>query len=181
MLEEIFGWKPSVINPNMLDEKFNADLNDSDSAFYTSKEVFVHDEDEDLKFKYHYCIEAEYCEGSIYYALYLVPTADSLTEEKLNSVMRCSGLEKEDVTPYDICGYGCNVLFGSYCDNNVEEVNDDILNLIANVFEAMNSLRGFTLDKPQNRIGTNGWDLLYDFIKDEDYIEKTLSRYNEKK
>ena len=58
--------------------------------------------------------------------------------------------------------------------------NEDVveqLNACASVFNAMNSMRGFHLDRAWNMIGTTGWDVLRDAIMGEDMIKATLNRY----
>lgn len=46
------------------------------------------------------------------------------------------------------------------------------LDKIASVCGNIDSLRGFYLDKPQNRIGTSGWDMLDDYINGKSFLSK---------
>lgn len=157
----------SVVN---VETKFEEVFNECDMVFYESKETFHHDE-EGLSFDYKYVIVGECCEGTLYYSLALVPCANSLGEKKRSEVALCCGLDEEDLTIYDIWSYGCNVQFGCESEEG-EEFNDEYFSLIASVFESINSLRGFYLDRYVNRIGNNGWDMLEDFINDVPFLSK---------
>jgi hypothetical protein len=83
---------------------------------------------------------------------------------------------------YDIVSYGIRVTLGAetikqngkYWDEC--EPLQESLNAIANVYDTVNSLLGFYLDKYVNRIGNDGWDLLQDFINGVDFIKAGLNR-----
>lgn len=167
-MKKIFGIEfNSVVN---VETKFDEVFNDCDMVFYESKETFHHDE-EGLSFDYKYAIVGECCEGMLYYSLYLVPCANSLGEKNRSVVASCCGLDEEDLTIYDIWSYGCNVQFGCESEEG-EEFNDEYFSLISSVFETINSLKGFYLDRYVNRIGNNGWDMLEDFINDVPFLSK---------
>ena len=173
MENKIFGITLKSALQNVYD-KFEEDFFESDHAFFVSKETFTH-EDDGLNFDYKYAIEADYCEGKIFYMLNLVPCANSLNKAKLESVASCSGVDESEVNIYDICAYGCSVMMG--CESvESEDVDEHYLNVIASVFESVDRLRGFYLDKYVNRIGNTGWDLLDDFVNGKDYISKALNR-----
>lgn len=167
-MKKIFGIEfNSVVN---VETKFDEIFNDTDMVFYESKEIFHHEE-EGLTFDYKYAIAGEYCEGELYYSLYLVPCVDSLSEEKRASVASCCGIDEEEITIYDIWSYGCNVHLGTEKEKG-EEFNDEYFNLIASVFETINSMRGFYLDRYVNRIGNTGWDMLNDFVNGVPFLSK---------
>lgn len=169
-MNKIFGFelKSDVINVN---DKFDVMWGDNDDfIFYESKETFHHKE-EGLTFDYKYVIVGEYCEGKMHYTLYLVPCANSLGEEKRKSVAACSGIGVEDIETYDIWSYGCNILMGSESEEG-ETFNNEYFDLIASVFEIVDSMRGFFLDRYVNRIGNNDWDMLNDFVNDVPFLSR---------
>lgn len=169
MSNKIFGIEllSSVINVN---DKFVCVFDDDDMVFYESKETFHHEE-EGLTFDYKYAIVGEYCEGKTYYSLDLVPCANSLNEKKRADVASCSCMDEEDIETYDIWSYGCNVHLGCESEEG-EEFNNKYFDLIASVFETINSMRGFYLDKAVNRIGNSGWDMLNDFVNGIPFLSK---------
>lgn len=177
MIDSIFGIKPSTIKPEALENNFIERYFESDNAFFETKETFHHEED-GLVFDYKYIIEAVWCDGSIFYGLYLVPDAKSLAPEKLTSVAKCSGIEEDEVDYYDIFSYGINILVGNYEDKDCEDIKEDIINLIANIYTFVDGMFGFYMDKIQNRIGTSGWDMLNDYINGINFMDATRKRWN---
>lgn len=172
MENSIFGITFNGV-PTKIDTKFNEIYFEDDNAFFESKETFTHEED-GLTFNYKYAIEAVWCEGKIYYGLYLVPCADSLNKDKRSSVADCCGVNEDEITINDISSYGCNVCMGTEVVDN-EDIEDTYLDKIASVYEVIDSLRGFYLDKYVNRIGNTGWDMLDDFINGNDFIKKIVA------
>ena len=167
-MNKIFGIKfNSVVN---VETKFDEVFNDEEMLFFVSKETFRHEED-GLTFDYKYVIVGEMYDDKTYYSLNLVPCANSLGEKKRSEVASCCCVDENELTTYDIWSYGCSVCFG--CESEeCEEIKDEEFNLIASVFEIMNSMRGFYLDKYVNRIGNNGWDMLNDFVNDIPFLSK---------
>lgn len=157
-------------SPIKVDEKFNEVYNDSDNAFFVSKNVFTH-EDDGLTFDYQYAIEGIWCDGKIFYSLMLVPCPKSLTRNKLQSVADFCGVDSEDVTIYDICTYGCYVIMDNECIE-CNEIEDKYFDLIASVLSTIDRLHDFYLDKCINRIGNTGWDMLYDYVKGVNFLSK---------
>lgn len=160
MKYNIFGIQFDTLIP--VDDKFDEQNAESDNATYFSKEEFFHEDE--ISFHYRYCIEAVYCEGSIFYGLFLVPSPKDLNKETLKSVASYSGVDLEGVSYYDVFSYGCNILFGNHKEGT-DTINAETIDKIASIFETIDSLRGFYLDKPQNRIGDTGWSNLEKFIK----------------
>lgn len=160
-----------------VEDLFEVQYDETDMFFAYSKETFTHDfEENNLNFKYKYVIEADYCDGDIYYALYLVPMPESLYKDKLESVLASFDIDAEDCSIYDVHSYGLGILFGS-TKTNGENVNKDTIDAIANAMSTMDSLRGFYLDKFQNLIGNNGWDYLDEYINGVDATKVALDRY----
>ena len=159
------------------EDLFEVLYDETDRFFAYSKETFTHDfEEGNLNFKYKYVIEADYCDGDIYYAFYLVPMPESLYKDKLESVLAYSDIDAEDCSIYDVRSYGLGVLFGS-TKTNGKNVNEDTIDAIANAMPTMDRLRGFYLDKIQNLIGNSGWDYLNEYINGIDATKVALDRY----
>lgn len=172
-----------------VDDKFEC-IDLDETLFYQSKEVFQHREDDVLNFDYKYYIEVidwDACTGEekgVYMVNFgIVPMFESLNDEKKSSVISCCGCE--DTTPdvYDVHSYGCSVPLGNVeiehhgmTYDECEELQTT-LNGIANVFETIDRLRGFFLDRHVNRIGSTGWDLLNDYINGVNFVRATLDRY----
>lgn len=172
MENSIFGITFNGV-PTKVNTKFNEVYFEDDNAFFESKDTFTH-EDDGLTFNYKYVIEAVWCEGKIYYSLFLVPCADSLNKGKRLSVADCCGVEEDEISIYDICSYGCNVCMGTEVVDN-ENIEDTYLDKVSSVYKVIDSLRGFYLDKYVNRIGNTGWDMLDDFINGNDFIKKVAA------
>lgn len=185
-----FGIGTNVLY-HRLNEKFDVVVSDpSSQIFLQSKKVFRHEED-GLKFDYRYCIEvinlADWTgeDGKVLVNLKLVPEFGSLCVQRQADVFSSSGLENSnEVGSYDVDGYGLSVPIGSETLEITTSLDRSrkvkrLLDIAASVFESIDSLRGFYLDRPVNMIGVNGWDLLYDFINGEDYVKSALNRASE--
>ena len=168
-----------------VESKFNLEreMGDYDDiTFYLSKRVYQHDMDPDFKFEYQYGVEAYRYEDEndntihTFYTLYLIPTFKSLCDKNQKDVLLFTGNE-ENPNTMDVFDYGMNVIL---CTENTEgEYDKSVMDKIASVINMIDGLRGFYLDKIQNRIGTTGWMLLDDFINDKDSIKATLDKYSE--
>jgi hypothetical protein len=173
----IFGiTAPKLINS--WEEKFYCECNNSgESATYVSKETFVSNEDSDIPdFTFHYVVECMYCEGKWYYCLQMVPDFKYLTKEVQDGICECCGIEPTDVIFSDMLAYGgCNIQFGCETTDG-EDMNEDVVTNIANVFEYLDGTRGFALDKQWNQLGCTGWDTLNHALKGEDLFQPALKR-----
>lgn len=146
-----------------LEDLFDIRYDESDNFFAETKETFQHTED-DFDFNYKYCIEANVVEGATFYALMFVPTYNSLNAKKQKSVLDCSGVNEDEVEIYDVCSYGLYIQMK--CEQTEgEEIQESMLENLAQSMRAIDALRGFFLDKAQNHIGESGWDLLEKYIK----------------
>lgn len=173
-----------------LEDKFIERYNDGGEAYYVSKQTFNHVED-GLSFRYKYVIEVmdlrEFCdEDKVTVNLLIVPTLQSLSEKNRKSVLEGFGddVPTYDITP-DIVMTGCSIPLGGEAfevgeDDYWEDHGEirECLNGIANIFETINSMRGFWLDRIQNGIGNTGWDFLHDYINDKPFQEAAFKRYN---
>ena len=173
MSNKIFGISFDNV-PTKVNTKFDEIFFEDDNVFFEDKTTHTHKE-EGLTFHYKYAIEAVWCDGSIYYSLYLVPCADSLCESKRKSIADFCGLDEDEIDIYDIISYGCGVCIGREVVDN-ENIETAYLDKAASVVDVIDSFRGFYLDKNVNRIGNNGWDMLDDFINGNDFIQKAFHR-----
>ena len=112
------------------------------------------------------------------YLVYLVPTIDKVSDSVILSHGRFYGwddksadeLRKEfDETDLADAGYG--VFLGDFAEEAVDwsaqedmgwkiPWNPNILNGVTTALPFVNSMLGFYLDKPLNRVGMDGWDFL---------------------
>lgn len=80
--------------------------------------------------------------------------------EKLNDIKKCFGFESiEEIVTEDICEYGLCVPIESKTCYSEKEIEDTI-NAFSEQIPTINMMFSFYMDKPVNRIGNNGWDLL---------------------
>ena len=158
------GMTPSVIKD--VEELFDV-MRDYDEQYLAiSKETFEHNEPEDnLVFKYKYIIDACYCEGDWFYSLELVVLPEYLCQSKKESVASCCCIDVEEINVEDVKDYGATILMGSDKTDG-EDIDYNMINCIASVFECVNSMRGFHLDKRQGVV--NGLDLLKNFLHGKD-------------
>jgi hypothetical protein len=165
-----------------VESKFNPkrEMDDyDDTTFYLSNEVYHHDQDPEFKFDYQYGIEAYRYEDEedhsihTFYTLYMIPTFSSLSKKRQNDVIESSGIDESNIM--DVFNYGISIVFDS--ENIIGEYDKSIMDKIASIINAIDSFRGFYLDKAQNRIGTDGWMMLDDYINDVDFIKATIEKF----
>ena len=160
----VFGMTPSVIKD--VEELFDVMRDDDKQYLAISKETFEHNEPEDnLLFKYKYIIDACYCERDWFYSLELVVLPEYLCQSKKESVASCCCIDVEEINVEDVKDYGATILMGSDKTDG-EDIDYNMINCIASVFECVNSMRGFHLDKHQGVV--NGLDLLKNFLHGKD-------------
>ena len=112
---------------------------------------------------------SSYPEGLFGLNLYLVPTPDQFSADKLASIAHTCGIEPSDVKLDDVCDEGSYVPLGSDELKGVKGYDDpkltDSLKFIGtNVIPCISGLIGFYLDKPINGCGTTGWDFLKEVL-----------------
>ena len=165
-----------------VESKFNLEreMDDYDDVtFYLSKNVYNYDYDPDFKFDYRYGIEAYRYEDEddhsihTFYTLYMIPTFSSLSNNKQHDVIKSSGVDDPDTM--DVFDYGINLVFAR--EDTIGEYDKFIMDKIASVVDHIDHLSGFYLDKPQNRIGTDGWMMLDDYINDVEFVKATLEKF----
>lgn len=177
-------------------EKFDVVYDDDGQLILESKETFSHTDDDELPdFEYKYMVRCWDLprfgseNKSISVELLMVVLPNYLCEDKLNRIMRDYDVVSVDDVYIDWCIDDCSVRFADeyvdYDENNDDGYyyildNADVverLNACASVFETMDRMRGFSLDKAWNMIGTTGWDVLRDVLTGENMIQATLARY----
>lgn len=158
------------------EDLFDVILDDSESFLAVSKETFKHDEEENNRaFEYKYIIEAVYCEGSWFYSLEFVINPKDMHESIRAKICDSCDVDDENVAFENAHYYGCTIPMGTERVDG-EELSYDVINGIASVFEIIDRLRGFYLDKYQNRIGNTGWDYIDEFVNGNNAFEKVLKR-----
>lgn len=158
----------------------------SDSEIYLiGKREFKHEEGS-LTFKYRYVVTVIDMEEitdedlPVTVELSLVVTPSSMTQERRKDIAYTNGMEdEEDYVPSfeDVVMEGVGITFGRYAVEGVEgDMLEDkriqeILEEISKKYETMDSMRGFYLDRPWNRIGTTGWDMLEHLVLGEELFK----------
>ena len=154
---------------------------DDCSSFHQSREVFELNVDDDFQFKYRFCVNVTDLEefgenyaGKYLVELQLVPTVESLCEDKRKDLFDSIGYIESEFISKDIVDSGYEVTL-DYKKVNYDKL-EYILESIANTYRTLNSMIGFYLDRYVNRIGTTGWDLLRDYIKGINFVEASLNK-----
>jgi hypothetical protein len=162
----VFSWE----------EKFDRIFDGEDNALFVSKDKFRSEGDNDIKdFNYRYAIECFkwWNNGKCvwYYSLKFVVCPESLDKTYLETVCDCCGVNENEVEIQDIISRGGgDVSFGTETTEG-EKMNYDVLTNIANVFETMNAMRGFYLDRNINP-ELDGWDMVRYCVEGENVFKK---------
>ena len=178
-MEKIFGIsfnaKQDFDINNVLEQVSSFEDGEEENVF-VSKKIYDHDVDPDIKFKYQYVITCWVSpeNNECYYQVRIVPTFDSLHQSRKDKVVNFCGCEPNEVNISDMIGYGMSVIMDSTSSEN--GYDQKVVDNIAQVIDTIDSFFGFYLDKCQNRIGTTGWDMMYDFIKGKDWDKTTFAR-----
>jgi hypothetical protein len=106
----------------------------------------------------------------------MIPTFSSLSKKRQNDVIESSGVD--DPNTMDVFDYGISLVFAR--EDTIGEYDKSIMDKIASIVDNIDSLQGFFLDKAQNRIGTDGWMMLDDYINDTDFVKATLEKYKDR-
>ena len=185
MLRE-FGGVSTYLEEVNVEEHFEERCNDAGYLFLLGKKEFQHEE-EGLNFKYRYAIrvldleELSGEEGApILIELLLVPSPESLCEKAIEDVGESFDWGRGDLLIeckyWDIAEYSYAVRMLEDSIKGVTEDKYDLLELepvkakieaLVAVYEAVDGMRGFYLDRAWNLIGTTGWDTLNNAINNE--------------
>lgn len=177
--------------------KFEELYNDDGFAIFQSKKTYHSDDEVYKPFDYKLIIRAtalgqfigedEEGHNDVHIELSMCPLPEFLSEKAANEIKDCMGVD--ELTVYDIVEYGrCPELES---DKVVITDDDDAYNVLdvniakekldcaATAAEVLNSIRGFSLDKPWNLISNTGWDLLDELIDGVDPNENIIKRLKE--
>jgi hypothetical protein len=101
---------------------------------------------------------------------------DSLTESSRNDVAGVHGWDDDtDLTYHDVATYGYSVPLEDANGETWQEAYEQVKSTLA----LANMGVGFLLDRPMNRIGTTGWDMIRDANDDVDAHDAALERAKE--
>lgn len=161
------------------------ELYSDNEVYLLSKDEFEHNEGE-LSFKYRYAItiiDMEEITGEdlpVTVELSLIVSPESITKDRIRDIAYTNGMEdEEDYTPsfLDTIMDGTGITFKQYAVENVEGEmleDDKVLGIVGDMnkeYHALDSMRGFYLDKPWNRIGTTGWDMVEHLVLGEELFK----------
>ena len=189
MKHEIFGvaFDHEVLKAEDL---FDTIRDTDDEVILASKKTYHHKEDDgSLDFDYKYVMHAVNLyemtgeskdENTWGIELKLVPMPTSLLTNELSDTAELHDEYEDEVELIDIVDDGKCVQLG----HDVVDVSDGYDNVMptkfdegASVVETINAMRGFYLDRPWNRVGTTGWDVLNTYVGNgEDFIKATFDR-----
>ena len=188
MTHEIFGWSFDH-EPKKLDDLFDCVRDADDEVIYESKQTYEHRE-EGLNFDYKFVIRAENAyeltgepedENVWHLEVMLVPTVDSLLPNKQKALQDMMG-EGWEPNLIDLIDEGYYVQIGFEAvkvdpAKGYDAVMNPKYDEAASVIDNMNFMRGFYLDKAQNRIGSTGWDILNSLVGNgKDFISAAFDR-----
>jgi hypothetical protein len=156
-----------VTTPN-LDTKFDDVFEWCYDDVWATKKVYDQD-DPDLPFKYKYVYREYEVEDGLLSELALVMMPESLGEKVRADMAASAGIGEKDLNETDVAldGRGCVQIASKLIededgidnpgeDERVKEMRETVANCLC----AFDGLRGFYLDKYQNRLGTTGWDMI---------------------
>ena len=180
------GW--SIEKAINYSDVFDIDYNDDGSITLTSKETFIHNEENgETKFEYKLILRgtdmgAFGCDNSIVFELLMMPLPKYWHTSIIREAASMFGWDNEPIEKLydmfkasDAYDVGCtiqliedsidynpnNIHYGSYYYNILECVQAiKMMNVIASVSLDINNMRGFALDHSWNMLGNNGWDTL---------------------
>jgi hypothetical protein len=170
------------------DEHFEEYYDSDDRVVYFSKKTFRHEEGGYLDFSYKYAIVVTDVgaytgeeDAPIVVELMLVPSFNDLTEENKEGLRESGGYSDNEISEdwlwMDVLDYSYAVKMGEeIIDNPTDDIRDEwiesepikaILESVVAVYESIDRIRGFYLDRAWNMIGTTGWDILNNAINNE--------------
>lgn len=192
MTYEFDGMSTVVEEAVKIEEIFEEVYNDDGNLFLVSNKEFHHEE-EGLDFYYRYGIEAIDMDShtgdatnDIYISLHMIPSPKSLNADVQNDLMDNAGLTLEELldddkyTMMDIMSEDLTVkMLEESHQGEPEEDRYDLLSIehvrdkieaIGALYESVDALRGFHLDKSWNRVGSSGWDTINSAINGTDIL-----------
>lgn len=140
--------------------------------------------EEELSFDYKYAVSAinmysstgdeQFINDPFCISVYLVVSPTSLDDNVINSIKGTTDgyCEYQDILQL---GYGVRLLYDNDIGFPIEGIEEKMYE-IANLIEPLDNLRGFFLDRSINKIGSTGWDRIWNCVSDESFIKRALER-----
>lgn len=159
---------------NFWETKFTMDdCSDDEISYWESNEEYFHDDDTSFYYKYVVTRYWLYDDKKYCYTLEMVVSPKSLCDDYVKDMAYSFGWDfkplnevREMISFSDIVSNGgASVTFES--ETYDEEKDDEVLNVISNMLDCVDSLRGFSLDKVWNMIGSTGWDVIDHCVNNE--------------
>lgn len=173
--DKVFGVNIQTNKRVDIDNDFTLCEETDVTVVYVSNEIYHHNDDPNYDFNYQFVIEAYMDNGITVYSLFMVPTFDSMSEERKKDIVNMCGTDEPNIL--DVFYYGAMIMLHS--EYTEEEYDKNVMDKIASMISMINSLRCFYLDKEQNSIGTTGWMILDYLLYDKDYIKATNEKLKE--
>jgi hypothetical protein len=172
----------TVFQLDDMSNKLECVYDDDDEILLLTTKTYRHRE-ENLNFDYKYGISAfnmmsitddeQFTEDNAFdVSIYLIVSPTSLDKELKEDIKKSIGgyCDYQDIYSY---GLGVRLLNDNHSMNDIEE----FIYKVGNVIKTLDNLRGFFLDKPMNKIGSTGWDMIFNCLDGESYITRALERW----
>lgn len=173
-------------------EEWDCLMEYDEEAYFVTKKTYFHEE-EDFSFNYKYVVEFMETypsdtdeESKLFISLLMVPLPESLPQKTITKIREYYDLSEEDEIYLDMIieNIQCPVLQHNSANFEVKEMwtkDKNVNNFLCGATHSLifiDRMRGFSLDKCENRLGTTGWDYLKEiFLENYDAIRETLKRH----
>lgn len=171
-----------ISKPKDMKDELECIFDNVDEILLLTKKTYEHRED-GLNFGYKYGISAlnmmsitndkQFTEDNAYDVnIYLIVSPTSLDKELKEDIKKSIGgyCDYQDIYSY---GLGVRFLNDNHSMNDIEE----FIYKVGNVIKTLDNLRGFYLDRPINKLGSTGWDMIFNCLDGESYITRALERW----
>jgi hypothetical protein len=189
--EKVFSFAGTSVrtNKNVYVGKMWETVYDDDGRFtLETKNTYNHEDEEGGSFKYKYVISGYVVDeekGEAQIDLQFAVLPESMCEESREKVASCMGWEEGcgwELGARDVADYGLGVRI----DSEIYDFKGDgyhlfdkketkhIIKSICLVLGAIDGMRGFSLDKGYNALGTTGWNVIEECLTGKDAIRASL-------
>jgi len=171
-----------ISQPKDMKDELECIFGNVNEILLLTKKTYEHRE-ENLNFDYKYAISAfnmwfatdddeQFNEDNAYdVGIYLIVSPDSLDEKIREEIKEAS----EGYCDYqDIFFHGMAVRLVH--DNHPMDGIEDYMYKVGNIIEPLDLMRGFYLNRPINKLGSTGWDMIFNCLDGESYIKRALER-----
>ena len=171
-----------ISQPKDMSNKLECVYDGDDEILLLTTKTYRHRE-ENLNFDYKYGISAlnmmsitddeQFTEDNAYnVSIYLIVSPTSLDKELKEDIKKSTGgyCDYQDIHFY---GLGVRLLNDNHSMNDIEE----FMYKVGNIIEPLDFMKGFYLDRPVNKIGSTGWDMIFNCLDGESYITRALERW----